>query len=106
MLPEARVTLADLFDEAQQVLARAMPRESSCCHAVDPATLVETRYSAERMPAPNAYVAEIAYRSDDYNSFTELTQGARHAGILSEATGGDLRRSLRYRELVGRINAQ
>jgi DNA-binding CsgD family transcriptional regulator len=99
-LGEAKLPLGDLFDEAQRILERALPRDSSCWHAVDPSTLVETRYSTERMPPPSAYVAEIAYLPGDFNSFAELTRATRHSGVLSEATGGDLRRSRRYRDLL------
>ncbi|TCC16685.1 helix-turn-helix transcriptional regulator [Kribbella speibonae] len=99
-LSTARLPLPDVFDEAQEILARALPREASCWHSVDPASLVETRYSAERMPPPTVQVAEIAYLADDYNSFVELANGPRHSGLLSEATGGDPRRSLRFRELI------
>ncbi|GAA0610135.1 helix-turn-helix transcriptional regulator [Kribbella sandramycini] len=99
-LTDAKLPLAELFDEAQQVLRRAISRDSSCWHAMDPATLIETRYSAERMPAPTAQIAEIAYLYDDFNSFGTLFKAPRHSGVLSEATGGDLRKSRRYRELL------
>jgi DNA-binding CsgD family transcriptional regulator len=99
-LAAAKLPLADLFVEAQQVLQRALPRDSSCWHAMDPSTLIETRYSAERMPAPTAQIAEIAYLYDDYNSFASLFKAPRHSGILSEATGGELRKSSRYVALL------
>jgi DNA-binding CsgD family transcriptional regulator len=100
LLGAARLPLADVFDEAQQIVGGAWPGDSCWWPALDPATLVETRYSAERMPPPSGYVAEVAYLPGDFNSFAELTRASRHSGVLSEATGGDLRRSRRYRELL------
>ncbi|WP_405061746.1 helix-turn-helix transcriptional regulator [Kribbella sp. NBC_01505] len=99
-LTEARLPLADLFDEAQQILQRALPRDSSCWHAMDPVTLIETRWATERMPGPTGEIAEIAYLYDDYNSFASLVEGPLHSGVLSEATGGDLSRCVRYRRLL------
>jgi DNA-binding CsgD family transcriptional regulator len=44
---------------------------------------------------------EIELSGEDYNTFAELGRSPRRAGSLSEATGGDLDRSLRHRELMG-----
>ena len=44
-------------------------------------------------------MAEIEIRGGDFNSFDDARPLGRHAASLSEATGGELDRSLRHREL-------
>lgn len=100
LLAGARLPLPDLIEAAARVLDNALPRDSSCWHAMDPATLIETSYQVENMAPPDVRVAEFAYQSGDYNSFGELIRLDRHSGVLSEATDGDLPRSQRYRELL------
>jgi DNA-binding CsgD family transcriptional regulator len=100
LLGDAKLSLPELVEEAGRLLDRALPRDSACWHAMDPASLIETTHQVENMPAPDARIAEIAYLSEDYNSFVELAQRPRHSGLLTEATGGDLNRSRRYRELL------
>src|SRR5689334_10585496 len=99
-LSVAELDLDTLFGEASRVLARALPHDSTCWHTVDPGTLIETGYLARDMPPPDAQVVEGAYRSDDFNSFVELASARRHSGVLSEATGGRLELSRRYRDLL------
>jgi DNA-binding CsgD family transcriptional regulator len=45
-------------------------------------------------------VAELEYLVPDYNKFAMLARARRHTGILSDATGGQLHRSARYREIM------
>jgi hypothetical protein len=52
------------------------------------------------MPPPDAEVARFAYLPDDFNAFGALAAGRLHSGVLSEATGSRLDRSIRYRELL------
>ncbi len=103
-LETAELDLPALFDAAADVLARVLPHDAACWHAMDPATLIETSTHVEHMPPPDPRVAEIAYLSSDFNSFPELARRPRHSGVLSEETGGDLRRSTRYRELLVPVN--
>ena len=42
-------------------------------------------------------MAEIELRGEDFNSIRSLALSERHAGTLSQATGGDLDRSERHR---------
>ncbi|GAA3551330.1 helix-turn-helix transcriptional regulator [Kribbella ginsengisoli] len=100
LLEEAKLPLPELIEAAARLLDGALPRDSVCWHAMDPATLIETSYAVENMPPPDARVAEFAYQAGDYNGFSELIRGPRHSAVLSEATGGDLNRSRRYRELL------
>ncbi len=103
-LVEAKLDLPTLFTESTRLLASALPYDSACWHTMDPTTLIETACLLENMPTPTPQVAEFAYRGDDYNSFGRLTRGARHSGVLTEATGGHLDRSVRYRELLSTVN--
>jgi DNA-binding CsgD family transcriptional regulator len=100
LLEDARLDLPELFDEVSRILADALPRDTACWHATDPTSLIETNFRVEQMPPPDARIAEVAYRSGDYNSFVGLAKGRRHSGVLSAATGGDLARSYRYREIL------
>ncbi|MFI0373473.1 LuxR C-terminal-related transcriptional regulator [Actinomadura sp. 1N219] len=100
VLGSAELGLADVADEANRLIARALPHDASCWHTTDPATLVETGYRAYAMPHPDAQVAEFAYLTTDFNSLAALVEGPRHSGVLSEAAGGRLDRSPRYRELL------
>ena len=99
-LAGANLDLATLIDESIRLLEVALPHDAGCWHTIDPATLVETSFRMENMPRPTAEVAEFAYLSSDYNTFIGLAQGKQHAGLLTEATGGKLDLSTRYRELM------
>lgn len=99
-LAGADLDLATLIDESIRLLDRALPHDAACWHTIDPATLVETSFRVQDMPRPDAKVAEFAYLSTDYNTFTGLARGSRHAGLLSQATGGKLDLSPRYRALL------
>lgn len=99
-LAASGLDLADLTGEAARLLARVVPYDTACWHTVDPATLIETGYHAVDMPPPDAAVAEFAYLGTDFNTLADLAGGRRHSGVLSEATGGRLDRSPRYRELL------
>lgn len=99
-LHPANLGTAEYLDQAATLLASALPHDSGCWHTTDPDSLVETGYRAHNMPPPDAEVARFAYLPEDFNSFARLTAGRRHSGILSEATGGRLDRSVRYRELL------
>jgi DNA-binding CsgD family transcriptional regulator len=95
---------SELIDEATLLLAAAMPHDSACWHMLDPATLIETGYAAKNMPAVNEHVARFAFLPADFNSHVRLARGKRHSGVLSDATGGRLDRSVRYRELLKPVN--
>jgi len=86
------------------LLAEALPHEAACWHSMDPATLIETSFHLEDMPPPDQKIVETAYLHSDYNSFAKLAGGRRHSGVLSEATQGNLNRSLRYREILRPVN--
>ncbi|GAB0105709.1 hypothetical protein JMUB6875_46900 [Nocardia sp. JMUB6875] len=99
-LATAGLDTTDLIDEAGVLLAAAVPHDCGCWHTTDPDTLIETGFRAHRMPPPDAEVARFAYLPDDFNSFVRLAGARRRAGVLTEATGGRLEGSVRYRELL------
>ena len=99
-LTDARLDVAALFDESARLLGEALPYDAGCWHTMDPATLIETGLHFEDMPRAGPDVAAYAYLSGDFNSFVELARSERHSGVLSDATGGRLDRSPRYRELL------
>jgi DNA-binding CsgD family transcriptional regulator len=98
-LGAANLDLATLIEESNALLAKALPYDAGCWHTADPHSLIETSVRLEHMPTARN-VPEFAYLPDDYNAFPTLARGERHSGVLSEATGGDLNRSTRYRELL------
>jgi len=88
---------------AARILDRAVPFDGVCVLTMDPATHVPTGEVVENgLPeAATARMTEIEMRGQDFNSFDALARSGRRAASLSEATGGDLDRSLRQRELRG-----
>jgi DNA-binding CsgD family transcriptional regulator len=86
---------------ASRILGRAVPFDGICMLTLDPATLLPTGEVAENglPPAATARISEIEFRRDDFNSFRVLARSERKAASLSEATQGDLDRSLRHREV-------
>ncbi len=88
---------------AARILARAVPFDGVCVLTMDPATLLPTGEVVENgvPPAATPRLAEIELRGEDFNPFRVLVGSGRRAATLSEATGGDLDRSLRHRELKG-----
>jgi hypothetical protein len=86
---------------AARILGRAVPFDGVCLLTMDPATLLPTGEVVENgLPgAATARMTEIEIRDGDINTFAALARSGRLAASLSEATGGDLDRSLRHREL-------
>jgi DNA-binding CsgD family transcriptional regulator len=86
---------------AARILARAVPFDGFCVLTLDPATLLPTGEVVENgLPqAAMARMADIEIQGGDLNSFAALARSSGPAASLSEATDGDLDRSLRHREL-------
>jgi DNA-binding CsgD family transcriptional regulator len=86
---------------AARILARAVPFDGVCVLTIDPATLLPTGEVVENglPPAATLRMAEIEIRGQDVNAFRVLARAPRHAATLSQATNGDLDRSLRHREV-------
>jgi DNA-binding CsgD family transcriptional regulator len=86
---------------ATAALAKAVPYEGRCMMLLDPATLLPTAEFIEHgLPAAAlARLQEIELQERDVNAFTALARQAVPVASLSAATGGDLDRSMRHREL-------
>jgi DNA-binding CsgD family transcriptional regulator len=82
-------------------LGRAVPAEGTCLMTVDPATMLPTaEYVQNGMPAPELLrLVEIEAREPDFNKWVQLAHADHAAASLSEATAGELDRSLRQREI-------
>jgi DNA-binding CsgD family transcriptional regulator len=86
---------------AARIVGRAVGFDGVCVLTLDPATLVPTGQVVKNglPPAAIARMQEIELRGADYNVFSTLARGDPGAGSLSGATGGDLARSQRHREI-------
>ena len=96
-----RLDLPGLARAVARSLHRAVPFDGACLVTLDPATLLPTgEFVANGLP-PTAMprLTEIELGEPDFNKFTTLAHAAVPAASLSEATGGELDRSLRQREL-------
>jgi DNA-binding CsgD family transcriptional regulator len=86
---------------AAGILRRGIGFDGVCLLALDPATGIPTdEVVINGLPQEAlARMAEIELGGDDVNSFAALARAPRPVAALSAATGGDLERSLRHREL-------
>ena len=86
---------------AARALRRAVPFDGVCVATMDPATLLVTGHTIENgLPdSVQPRYAEIEVAEQDFNKFTDLAHAPMPAASLSAATGGELDRSLRHREL-------
>jgi DNA-binding CsgD family transcriptional regulator/GAF domain-containing protein len=82
-------------------LRRAVPAEGTCLLTLDPATMLPTaEYVEQGLPAAEMIrLVEIEVREPDFTKWTQLARAEQPAASLSEATAGDLDRSLRQREI-------
>jgi DNA-binding CsgD family transcriptional regulator len=86
---------------AARLIRRVVPFDGVCLLTTDPATLVPTGEIVENglPPATIPRMTEIELTEPDFNKFVDLARRRRPAASLSEATAGDLDRSLRHREI-------
>jgi DNA-binding CsgD family transcriptional regulator len=83
-------------------LQRAIGFAFWCWPLVDPVSLVPTGGLCEHpvlMPVFGRYMTIVEREPDDINSYASLLHGASRVGLLAHATGGDIQRSRRVREL-------
>jgi DNA-binding CsgD family transcriptional regulator len=89
--------LAAFFDAADRTLAGVVLFDASCWLSLDPATLLPTSHFTRELGADHLLaLAANEFLDDDVNKFADLARARRPVGILSQATGGDLRRSPRF----------
>jgi DNA-binding CsgD family transcriptional regulator len=94
-------SLEDFAHRAASTIHRAVPGDGVCLLTLDPATLLPTGEYVENglPPAATPRLGEIERHEPDFNKFVDLARQAVPAASLSAATGGDLDRSRRQREL-------
>jgi DNA-binding CsgD family transcriptional regulator len=82
-------------------LSRAVPYEGYCAHDADPASGLGMRmYSHPPDEQDLRHFLEHVYFEDEINDFNWMIRARRPVALLSEATGGHLERSLRYRAAI------
>ena len=91
----------DFSRAVARALRRVVPFDGFCVVTVDPATLLQTGEVVENGLPDWAMgrLTQIEVAEADVNRFVDLARATRPAASLSEATGGDLDRSVRQREL-------
>lgn len=89
--------LASYFVAADQALSRCVSFDASCWLSLDPGALLPTSHFSNEYTFDHLMqLAANEFLEDDVNKFAGLAQAERPAGILSQVTGGDQRRSPRY----------
>lgn len=79
-------------------IGRAVPFDGSCAHDADPASGLGMRMYQDPPDTQNLrFFLEHVYFEEDVNDFNGMIRSGRPVALLSEATGGHLDRSLRYR---------
>jgi DNA-binding CsgD family transcriptional regulator len=91
----------DFVRGVTRALRVAVPLDGTCMLITDPATMLATGEVVDHaLPAsvlPRLF--QIEHNEPDYNKFTRLARSRRPAASLSDATRGELSRSVRQREL-------
>jgi DNA-binding CsgD family transcriptional regulator len=96
--------LKEYSRRAARILRRGVPFEGVCVLTMDPATLLPTDQVVDNgLPVPALErMAEIELQGEDFNAIRSLALRECHAASLSAATGGELERSVRHREVRSR----
>lgn len=93
-----------LLGEVVESLRRAIPFEAFCVSTTDPSSELVTYGAAEGLGGIRGMrlFFEHIYLQSDVNGYDGMSQRwSKPVRLLSEATGGQLERSLRYREHTG-----
>ena len=94
----------ELLRRVADRLRRSVPFEAFCASMVDPATNLMTHGIAEGMGEDSGDEANVfldrIYFDEDLPQFIRMVREGRQVALLSESTGGDLERSVRYRYLL------
>jgi DNA-binding CsgD family transcriptional regulator len=90
---------------AIKLLDSTVSLDAWCVMTADPATFLITGAVGENLPTSDpdnaAEFFRIEYSGEDFINFADLARTGAKFGILSEATGGDLQKSPRWRVLFG-----
>jgi DNA-binding CsgD family transcriptional regulator len=86
--------------ELARTLRPAVPFEGWCITTVDPDALLVSSVVADSPGMRDVVrLMQIEYASDDVNLHRDLMRRGARVGVLSRATGGDLHRSIRWRDI-------
>jgi hypothetical protein len=86
--------------DVMAALLEAVPADAWCIGTVDPATLMMTSAFGEGFPRDkSARFLQIEYAEEDFNKFADLARSKPPVGLLIPATGGELEKSARWREI-------
>jgi DNA-binding CsgD family transcriptional regulator/PAS domain-containing protein len=95
----------EFAQRAVKLLDSAVSLDAWCVMTADPVTLLITGAVGENLPTSDpdnaAEFFRIEYSGEDFINFSDLARTGAKVGVLSEATGGDLRKSPRWRVLYG-----
>jgi len=91
-----------LYDRVAAELVRLVPFDEFCWLGTDPGTLIPISNisGAGSLGAMAALAWELELQTPDVNKFAFLARSPHRVGVLSDATGGELDRSPRYRRLI------
>jgi DNA-binding CsgD family transcriptional regulator len=90
--------LVTFWREVTEVIAPAVPFYATpCFYTLDPASLLATSHFHEGLPEIPAEWLALEYYRDDYNKMADVARSQRRVATLHEATGGDLRKSAKYK---------
>src|ERR1700742_2318082 len=91
----------ELAHRVARILFQSLDFDGFCLLTMDPATIVPTGELVENSLPPEVFpqMVAIELNGKDYNSFRSLRSAGSAAASLSEATGGDLSKSERHREV-------
>jgi DNA-binding CsgD family transcriptional regulator len=91
---------AHFFDEAAARLKRAFAFDGACWHTLDPGSDLITQHRLQDLEDHFPVLANNEYAVPDVNKFQTLARAKRRAATMSEATGGHVERSARFRDLL------
>ncbi|MGF9819663.1 response regulator transcription factor [Brevibacillus agri] len=84
-----------------QLLREFLPFDGACCTAVDPQTLLSTgAITEDGVEAIHHGIFEHEYLREDFIRYEQLSRAAEPVATLYQATGGELAKSERYRNVL------
>lgn len=95
------INSSDYRKSVVNLLKQAIPFDAACCTTVDPETLVSTgSVTDEEVERIHDCLFEYDYIREDYIPYRQLVKAADPTATLSQATGGILTKSERYRHVL------
>jgi DNA-binding CsgD family transcriptional regulator len=99
---EEATSVVELCRGLRAAVGAVVPNDRWCGFALDPATMMPTNgYHAEGVDAAVLpRLLELEYGADEPNLVPHLARSSGGVATLGQATGGDLRSSARWREVI------